>query len=323
MSVTSSQSRVPGEPLRILLRRKLLRCLPFGIQNRLRRAKWAWAAAHSRRYRRRFRGALSLPPTVTNPASSVEIQTILCHRDVLAYLYAVKSLLLYSQDFCVTVHDDGTLSDSDLRLIQHQLKGVRVISRAEADAEVLPKLESYPSLASYRRTIVTALQVLDFGLLGRAPKRISLDADILFLDRPAELLDWMSGNGPELLVGQEKGWTSEQDRRLGATPLEFFPNINIGLMCFDQDLVDLKRVDEIIRCMPEAPSWITSQIIFAVLIQDFARLHPGQVQYLSGDRYLHTPPLDRKAVMKHYWSVRRTGVGWPLYEEDLRKIHAT
>lgn len=294
-------------------RRTLRRWLPPSLQAHLRRAQSAL-------YRRRFRGALALPLIEANPAAPVEIHTLLCRRDVLAYLYAVKSLLFYSSNFSVVVHDDGTLTNSDLAILRRHLPGIRIIGRAEGDAAVIPALRSFPVLTSYRQAIPNARQFLDFTLLSGASRLISLDADVLFLERPVEVLNWAAGQSPTVLVGHEKDWESEQDRRLDRTALAYFPNINIGLMCFPRELLRLDRAEQILQAFGGTPDWWTGQAAIAVLIQDYARQNPAQAQYLDGDRYIHNTRLDRPAVMKHYWAVRRHRTGWSNYREDLNKV---
>src|SRR5689334_15287966 len=114
-----------------LLSRSLLQALPPSVQDGLRRMQ-------SDLYRRRFRAAASLPVSATNPDAPVEVHTLLCHRDVWPYLYAIKSLLLYCDDVSVVLHDDGTLSSSDVVLLRSQLPGIRIIDTASADAAVMP-----------------------------------------------------------------------------------------------------------------------------------------------------------------------------------------
>lgn len=295
------------------LSRSLLQALPVSVQDGLRRMQ-------SDLYRRRFRAAASLPVSTTNPSAPIEIHTLLCHRDVWPYLYAIKSLLLYCDDVSVVLHDDGSLSAADAALLERQLPGIRIINTAAADAAVMPRLVRYPVLTKYRTTIPNAKQLLDFTLLAHTRKLISLDADVLFLDRPEEVLDWTFEPRPAILVGHEKEWASEQDRRLDQTELDYFPNINIGFMCFDRDLLNLDRAEEIIPLISKEPDWWSGQAAIAVLIQDYMRLHPGRAQYLDGDRYIHNNHLDRPAVMKHYWAVRRHGVGWPSYKRDLKQV---
>ncbi len=270
-------------------------------------------------YRRRFRSALSHPARATNPLAGVEIHTLLCRRDVLAYLHAIKSLLFYHDDFSVVVHDDGSLSHADAGILRAHLPGIRIVSRAEGDTLVRPLLQGYPALARYRNSISNGRQLLDFTLLARTRKLISLDADILFLERPAEVLEWAAEAAPVVLVGHEKGWQSEQDWRLAETSLSYFPNINIGLMCYDRELVELDRAEQILRALPAEADWWTGQAAIAVLIQDRRARDAARARYLDGDRYIHNTCLDRPAVMKHYWAVRRLAGYWRFYRDDLKK----
>src|SRR5438270_10340480 len=72
--------------------------------------------------------AITDTPAVQTMDSGLMLFSMLRHSDVLMYLVAIKSVYSSLGPSLITVLDDGSLTETDRRLLQMQLAGIRFIS---------------------------------------------------------------------------------------------------------------------------------------------------------------------------------------------------
>ena len=141
-----------------------------------------------------------------NPAAGCEVHTMLSSGDVPLYLVAIKSLLRFFTDIAVVVHSDGSLSAHDIRLLERHVPGVRLVDPVAADELAARSLSS--ELADWRRHDASFRRLMDTALWSRTRKRLILDADMLVVRRPDELIEWTQQSGSPVLLGGEEPGTS-------------------------------------------------------------------------------------------------------------------
>src|SRR5262249_55647883 len=137
-----------------------------------------------------------------DPAAGCEVHTMLGARDLQLYLLAIKSLLRFYRSVGVVIHSDGTLTPRMEAALRHHVPGCRLITPEVADARAREVLGADSFLAGWRRTDVAYRRLIDTELHGAAPKRIILDADILVLRRPEELVRWIEQGEAPFVMGQ-------------------------------------------------------------------------------------------------------------------------
>ncbi len=142
-----------------------------------------------------FRSVRKTPPIDTNPTAATGVHSIVPHRHVFAYLVAVQSFLRYYSDVAVFVHDDGSLTADDRRLIQAHIRGVRIVDRAEA-TERFDREVNNPFMSRVRNSYTSYLKLFDPSFLGDRERIILLDTDTLFLKSPSAVIDWAREGGP-------------------------------------------------------------------------------------------------------------------------------
>lgn len=240
-------------------------------------------------------GTDDIPPQrLTFAAESPEIHSLVCKAHLKLYLCAIKSFIRYENRVKVVVHDDGTLSDDDVTLIRRHIEGVRVISKAEADSQVEPLLRNHPHCLRYRRAFVNAKQLFDYSLMCNSPQLIGLDSDVLFLKDPISIRRWIK-SGDAILYGYESDplGANQIEKTLGDVP--FVRNVNIGLLCYFKDVLELDLVED---CLARLTSfdWWTGQMVFPVLLAHNAR----QVEALDPREYTCEEQDDPNMTFKHY-----------------------
>jgi hypothetical protein len=164
----------------------------YGLKNWLNYTAFSW----------RTRAIHKSPPLPCDPAAGCEVHTMLGMRDLPLYLLAIKSLLRFYRSVGVVVHSDGTLTARAGAALRRHVPGCRLVTPDLADARAREALGEDTFLARCRRIDVAYRRLIDTELHAAAPKRIILDADILVLRRPEELIRWIEEGDAPFVMGQ-------------------------------------------------------------------------------------------------------------------------
>lgn len=159
-------------------------------------------ALHLKYFRYRTRHILQTPPLPCEPSAKCMLQTMLSKRDVPLYLPAIKSFLRFCSKVAVVVHSDGSLDDESVRLLQAHVPGLRVILPPEANTRADQKLGADSFLGRWRRHDASYRRVLDTELWCDTPKRIIMDADVITVRCPDQIIDWIENGSGAFLFGQ-------------------------------------------------------------------------------------------------------------------------
>jgi hypothetical protein len=142
------------------------------------------------------------PPLPCDPAAACELHTMLSARDVDLYLPAVKSFLRFHAQVAVVVHSDGSLDETTVALLRQHVPGVRIVLPAEADERARQALGADSFLFRWRGHDASWRRVIDTELWCQTPKRIIMDADVIVLRRPDEIIAWIEDGPGAFLFGQ-------------------------------------------------------------------------------------------------------------------------
>lgn len=188
-----------------------------------------------------------------------EVHSLLGTKHLGMCLWAIKSFLHSTgRQFKIVLHDDGSLTPLDLAVIEQHLPGAVVFQRRVADQLIAPIIAPYSNIEAYRfgrfgrtreglRRSLFSLKLFDFNLLTNAKKILVLDTDVLFFQRPDELLDWIDGKSDSQClycyedyspIFRGPGNVSRFERK--SSPRCYF---NSGLIAFDKSVLNLRTVD--------------------------------------------------------------------------------
>lgn len=192
-----------------------------------------------------------------------ELHSLLGHKHVTMCLWAIKSFLhCTGKKYSVYLHDDGSLTQEDAELLEKHLVGVKIMRRDYVNALMDKELQGFEHCREYRfcsretsdhrgtnyNMLIFALRLFDFNFVSKANKIFILDADVLFFNRPTEIMEWAEaeGDGSCLYTVEQylPVWNShyEIERFECKDPLP--TDLNAGILCFDKRAYDLKIVDE-------------------------------------------------------------------------------
>jgi lipopolysaccharide biosynthesis glycosyltransferase len=137
-----------------------------------------------------FRAALTTPPLAVAKEAEVEVHSLVCKRDTNMLLVSAKSLLQYLTNVSLVIHEDGSLNDTDCAILLDHLPGCRLIRRCDADQALKSVLPI--DVMKWRQEGVFLLKLIDFNYFCSGKSMIVLDSDIVFLDRPSEVIEWIA-----------------------------------------------------------------------------------------------------------------------------------
>jgi len=110
-------------------------------------------------------------------------------------LAAISFELLTGRRWRLFVHEDGTVDEKARQRIEATLRGVRFVSRKEADARALEYLSGHPKCLEHRSRHNLFLKIFDVPAFAPGSSFIMLDSDVIFFRRPEEILAWAQSGG--------------------------------------------------------------------------------------------------------------------------------
>ncbi|MGM0411164.1 MAG: hypothetical protein ACQEQF_10435 [Bacillota bacterium] len=123
-----------------------------------------------------------------NPDGS--IHSMLCERDLQLYLLSIKSFLsrIKNIKLAVFVHSDGSLSEKSIELLKYHIKGLKIITKADARLFAQKKLsEKAMKIRDYGGTFD---RLIDSILWSQGNYHIQMDSDILTTANPEYINRW-------------------------------------------------------------------------------------------------------------------------------------
>ena len=231
-----------------------------------------------------FGAVLNTPPIRCNPEAAVEYISLVCHRDVNIYILATKSFLRFYSNVAVVVHSDGTLTRGDIINLRGQIPGIHIISRQEADERVAAKLSS-ESLKRARASDVSFIKLIDVNLFSKR-RRIIADSDLLFLQSPSEVIQWIETRGERGFYHAMRGGNKRFAGHLAALNAKLDTKIKTldycsGFIGYSARLCykDLERALGVLTEIAEG--WGLEQVIHAFILSDSSEKLPPE-KYAAG-----------------------------------------
>lgn len=217
----------------------------------------------------------------------------------------------------VVIHDDGSLPPEGNTALRRLFPDCRMIHRPEADAVVAPSLRAFPFCEEYRRTHPLALKIFDMAQFVSGNRFIVLDSDVLFFQKPTELLAWADGDRAECWFNEDVAegallTGAEARDELG---VKLWSRVNSGLCLLWKDAIDLDFCDRALAqtAILQGHVWRIEQTLFALCASRHGAGGLLPRRYEVSLRK-HAAP---DAVARHYVGAVRDR----FYGEGLRRLH--
>jgi hypothetical protein len=215
----------------------------------------------------------------------------------------LKSFYHFTQArYPLVIHVQSIVPERALARLRTHFPGARIITQAEADAVVETWLDrkGFFRLVKARRRSPFMLKLTDFSILSAAVHLLTIDSDVIFFNRPSDLLVATEMPLQSNLFQRDPASTYNlsEERALEDLGVMLAPQVNTGIMLFPRESIELSRCEQYLA-HPEIarPSGWIEQTLYALMASE-----QGRVKYLP-DSYLVSletnAPLD-KVIARHY-----------------------
>jgi hypothetical protein len=184
--------------------------------------------------------------------------------------------------------------------INRQLPGARVIQKKEVDALLSRKLppEKYPVLNKKRTVYPHIKKLTDIHALPGNEWKVVLDSDMLFWQKPTELLNWlMKPTEPLYMIDEVESYGYPRQLMKDLCGHEIPALLNVGIIGLNSRAINWDDVENWVKRLEDAggASYYLEQALTAMLVA-------GQTAtVLSAGRYIVNPEkLSHDAVLHHY-----------------------
>ncbi len=270
-----------------------------------------WAQAFRRSRIQRL--ILGTRPVRTASSGKVEVRVLTWRRDWINAIWTIKSFYHSSgTDLPLFIHDGG-LEPGQLQTLASHFPDATVVTQDDANRRVEEILSrrGLKRCREYRSKNIATRKVFDFFLLSSAEQIISIDPDVIFFKRPAELLDQPHARNL-YNKDMEFAYSMSLDELEAAFGLRPPPLINSGLSRVARDSMDFEKIEEWLS-HPKlfGDKWVTEQTLHALVSARHG------VETLPETYLVSTHPgLRPDLVCKHYPGFFR-GL---LYSEGMRHL---
>ncbi|TAE60370.1 MAG: hypothetical protein EAZ76_03905 [Nostocales cyanobacterium] len=212
---------------------------------------------------------LNSRPVVNTSDRICEIHVLTSANDWLNLIWTLKSFYHFSQrQYSLCIHDDGTLTEDNIKTLQYHFPQARIIDRNKADVKVLPLLSSYPHCLDFRKTNQLSLKVFDFALYLQSEKLLLLDSDILFFAEPTELLNRIENPSYKFNSFNrdlKSAYTVDAETVKNSLDFDLTARVNSGLGLIHKESLDLKWIEKFLS-LPSIIGhfWLIEQTIYAL-----------------------------------------------------------
>lgn len=191
------------------------------------------------------------------------ICSLLCHRNVDMFIYSIMSFFYMTRKVLpLYVVDDGSLTRSDVIKLKKYFT-IKIANKTSTTSKIKKRLKNYYYLQKFRFDNDTSIlkMKLDALLTNPFSKFIYIDSDILFVNNPEEITNWISNDKgvcfytahnpyPCDFYGH-KDKTVEHSFRLVLFELKSTKTdqtFNSGLLCFERkNKIDLKNMNNTMK----------------------------------------------------------------------------
>jgi len=132
---------------------------------------------------------LRSPPVRKTDDYRCEIHILTSKQDWLNAMWSLKSFYRVSgRCYGLCIHEDGSLADPEIRILQEHFPSARIVTRSEADETLRRSLLRFPRCQAFRESHPLAMKLFDFVEFLESERMALFDSDLLFFAEPSVYL---------------------------------------------------------------------------------------------------------------------------------------
>ena len=218
----------------------------------------------------------------------------------------------------VVLHDDGTLPENARDVFRQAFGDVlRIVERAEADAEMVPRLKEFPFCEEFRAQHTQALKLFDTAHFAAADRFIVFDSDVLFFQKPREIRAWADAESEDCWFSEdavESSIITAAEAR-DELDLKLWRRVDAGICLLWKPVIDFDFCDRTLAqtSILKGPPERIASTLFALCASQHGEggLLPKSYE-VSPDRHAAAD-----AIARHYTGASRDR----FFSDGLDRIH--
>ena len=261
-----------------------------------------------RRFDWAARGVLETPP-ITPHEGPLVIVSMVCQRDLLMYLLAIKTFYRRLGFGRIVVIDDGTLTATDKDIIRHHVQPAEIVPASSLSSPACP------NYISWKKLFCIANFIHDSFVIQLDSDTLSVSADLsevrnfVLSDASFILGTWADQKVVSMREAVEAARESSSthvqmvaeqnfDRLPGFASLKYFRGCS-GFDGFSKGLFTMKDLEEFSRCMfsiigDKWSEWGSEQTLSNVLVANAPRM--GLLPYPAYNNYWGKEEAEQKFI---------------------------
>jgi hypothetical protein len=184
----------------------------------------------------------------TDRSGEVTVCVLTSRRDWLSCLWSLVSFYEFSGlQLPLLIYSDGTLAESQLREMARVFPEARILSSAQGEAAVLNQLSGYPNCVRFRGALLYGRKLIDLPILSGSRLVLILDSDVLFLQRPDELMRHLVPNGSRHFVFErdmQDAYFAPRGEIQERFNVDIASCVNTGIMVADVSRFDYAKIEQ-------------------------------------------------------------------------------
>lgn len=247
------------------------------------------------------------PPFLKNGQPCYELHVLCQKSDVWMLVWSLKSLLFHSKlTPKIVIHNDGSLDQFACYHLKRILGNIRIVSRQEADAAVLPKIPKSSKLYKYRSEgHPLLLDLIDPIIYTESEKIMVLNSDVLFFKTPSEVDNFITNaKSPDALISRQPkpfvmAISPDYVHKHNLTQKDA-GYINCGITIFNRNAISLEDSIEFFEhCLLPTKDYLVEAMGWIALVGK------TNFKFLPDDTYHIKGRLNENTIAKHFTSGRR------------------
>lgn len=258
---------------------------------------------------RYFGGAIlsRLPVYINLKTDDFSVHMLCQESDVQMLEWSIRSFLKHSDMFPrIIIHDDGSMTRKSAKILEKRFSNLKVIFKADA-RNMLKNHQGYTTLVRNfdEQGHKVSLQLIDCYLLSDTEKVMLLDGDVLFFNRPTEVIDFIQDRTPyDAMVSKQYGTYDLKVKKEYSDKYHLVERqaglMNPGLILINKSAFPWERFIEFLENTERAyGDYFLPMSGWGCLIAQ------TNYAFLPEDRYIMKGRPIETTVMKHFTNPRR------------------
>jgi hypothetical protein len=191
------------------------------------------------------RKILSSKPITCKPNTDIEIHVLYCKKNILDSLWSLKTFFYYSGlQADLYIHSDGSLKQRHKNIYRKHFTNCNIIDRKDATEKMATYLRKYETSLQFRRRkpFYCSLKLFDPLFFSKQDNIFYIDSDILFFNKPDELIANVKKHQPFFNSDMEDSYSASAERLDDLFNVTMCRKFNAGLIYYNRQKY-LKRLD--------------------------------------------------------------------------------